>query len=148
MNKFLKGIFLLSARQKLRFLSGRCDTSLTKERSIPVRTRKHVLSLTGYDGEKLCVDLVSMLNTMRGNQYLLTSEDSFNRYCHVYLILNKEVHTVAKMLMDRHFNFFGLQNQLHSDNRKEFVNNLWRELYSEFKIQRTTTLPFIRLPTL
>ena len=32
LNKFLKGFFLLSAKQKLRFLNGRCDTCLTKER--------------------------------------------------------------------------------------------------------------------
>ena len=30
-------------------------------------------------------------------------------------------------------------DQLHSDNGKEFMNNLWRKLFSEFKIQHTTT---------
>ena len=40
--------------------------------------------------------------------------------------------------MDHHFNVYGLPDQLHSDNGREFVNNLWRELYSEFKIQHAT----------
>ena len=44
--------------------------------------------------------------------------------------------------MDHHFNVYGLPDQLHSDNGREFVNNLWRELISEFKIQHTTTLPY------
>ena len=44
--------------------------------------------------------------------------------------------------MDQHFNIYGLPDQLHSDNRREFVNNLWRELFSEFKIQHTTRPPF------
>ena len=35
-----------------------------------------------------------------------------------------------------------LPDQLHSDNGKEFVNNLWRVLLSEFKIQNTTTPPY------
>ena len=46
---------------------------------------------------------------------------------------------MAKVLMDHHFNVYGLPDQLHSDNCKEFVNNLWRELFSELKIQHTTT---------
>ena len=43
--------------------------------------------------------------------------------------------------MDRHFNIYGLPDQLHSDNSKEFVINLWSELFSEFKIQHTTATP-------
>ena len=49
---------------------------------------------------------------------------------------------MAKVLMDQHFNIYGLPNQLHSDNGREFVNNLWKELFSEFKIQHTTTPPY------
>ena len=83
-----------------------------------------------------------MFDTVRGNRYLLMAEDSFSRYCRMYPIPNKEARTVAKVLMDQHFNICGLPDQLHSDNGKEFVNNLWRELFSEFKIQHTTTPPY------
>ena len=83
-----------------------------------------------------------MLDTIRGNRYLLTAEDSFSRYCRAYPIPNKEAHTLAKVLMDKHFNIYGLPDQLHFDNGKEFVNNLWRELFSELKIQHNTTLPY------
>ena len=72
-------------------------------------------------------------------KYLLTAEDSFSEYCRAYPIPNKEVRTVAKVLMDQHFNIYGL----HSDNCKEFVNNLWRELFSDFKMQHTTSTPYI-----
>ena len=88
------------------------------------------------------MNLVSMSDTVRGNGYLLMAEDGFSRYCHAYPIPNKEGRTVAKVLMDQHFNVYGLSDQLHSDNGKEFVNNLWRELFSELKIQHTTTLPY------
>ena len=54
LNKFLKGFFLLSARQKLRLLNGGCDTCLTKEWSMRVRTGEHIPTLTEYVGEKLC----------------------------------------------------------------------------------------------
>ena len=41
--------------------------------------------------------------------------------------------------MDQHFNVYGLPDQLHSKNGKEVVNNPWRELFSEFKIQYSTS---------
>ena len=105
---------------------------------MPVRMGEHVLLLTGYVGKYLYVDLVSMSETRRGNKYMHTAEDSFSRYCRAYLIPNKEGHTMAKVLMDPHFNVYRLLDQLHSDKGKEFVNNLGRELFSEFKIQHTT----------
>ena len=83
-----------------------------------------------------------MSDTVRGNQYLLTAQYSFSRYCRAYPIPNKEASTVAKVLVDQHFNVYGLPDQLHSNNGREFVNNLWKELFSEFKINQTTTLPY------
>ena len=53
LNIFLNGFFLLSVRQKIRFMNGGCDTCLTKERSMPARTRVDVPLLAGYVGEKL-----------------------------------------------------------------------------------------------
>ena len=67
LNKFLKGFFLLSARQKICFLNGGCNTCLTKEWRMPVRTGVHVPSLAGYVGEKLYMDLFSMSETIREN---------------------------------------------------------------------------------
>ena len=79
---------------------------------------------------------------------MLRVEDSFSRYCWSDPIPYKEAHTMAKVLMDHHFKVYGLPDQLHLDNGREFVNNLWRELFSEFKIQHTTTPRIIRPPTL
>ena len=61
LKKFLKGFFQLSARQKIRALDGGCDTCVTKERSMPARTRVHVPSLAGYVREKLYVDLYKII---------------------------------------------------------------------------------------
>ena len=55
---------------------------------------------------------------------MLMAEDSFSQYCMAFPIPNKEAHMVAKVLMDQHFNVYGLPDQFHSDNGKEFVNNL------------------------
>ena len=100
----MKGFFILTARQKICFINSRCDTCLTKERSMPVRAREHIPSLTGYVGENLYIDLFSMSETIRGNRYMVTVEDSFRKYCRAYSIPIKEAHTLAKVLMDQHFN--------------------------------------------
>ena len=73
---------------------------------MPVRTGEHILSLMGYVGEKLYIDLVLMSDTVRGNGYLLMVEDSFSRYCFAYPIPKKEAGTLAKVLMDQHFNIW------------------------------------------
>ena len=78
LNKFLRGFFMFSARDKLRYLNNGCDVCIVKERSVPARVGVHVPSLTGYVGEKLYIDLVSMSDTVRGNRYLLTAEDSLS----------------------------------------------------------------------
>ena len=67
LNKFLRRFFMLSARPKLRILNEGCDTCVVKEKSMPARTGIHMPSLTGYVGEKLYIDLVSMSYTVRGN---------------------------------------------------------------------------------
>ena len=50
LNKFLKRFFLLSAKQKIGFLKGGCNTSLTKEWRIPARTGVYLPLLAGYAG--------------------------------------------------------------------------------------------------
>ena len=53
LNKFHKGFFLLSARQKIHFLTGDMILAKTMEGSMPARTGVHVPLLAGYVGEKL-----------------------------------------------------------------------------------------------
>ena len=105
LNKFLRGFFMFSARPKLRILNEGCDTCLVKERSMPARTGVNVPSLTGYVGEKLYIDLVSMSDTVRGNQYLLTAEDSFSRYCHAYPLLPKYWWIITSTSTDCQINY-------------------------------------------
>ena len=49
---------------------------------------------------------------------------------------------MARVLIRDYFSVFGLPNQIHRDNGKEFINKLWIELFSELKILHTKTLPY------
>ena len=48
LNKFLKGFFMFSARNKLRYLNDGCDVCIVKEHSVPARVGEYVPSLTGH----------------------------------------------------------------------------------------------------
>ena len=80
--------------------------------------------------------------TVRKNLYLLTVQDRFTRFASAYPICNKEAGTVARVLICDYFSVFGLPNQIHRDNGKEFINKLWIELFSELKILHTKTPPY------
>ena len=96
----------------------------------------------GNLGEKVFIDLVSMLETVRKNRYLLTVQDGFTRFAGAYPICNKEAGTVAIVLIHERFSVFGLPNQIRSDNGAKFVNKLWVELFSVLKILHTKTPPY------
>jgi len=119
LDKFQRTFFAMSAREKIRRLVDRCNTCLTKERSIQ---NKRGPSTVGNVGEKVFIDLVSMSKTVRKNHYMLTVQDGFTRFASAYPICNKEAGTVARVSIREHFSIFGLPNQIHSDNRAEFVN--------------------------
>ena len=142
LDKFQRTFFVMSACEKIQRLVDRCNTCLAKERSIQAKRGPHVPSTVGNVGEKVFIDLVSMSETMRKNHYLLTVQDGFTRFASAYPICNKEAGTVARVLICEHFSVFGLPNQIHSDNRTEFVNKLWIILFSELKILHTRTPPY------
>ena len=142
LDKFQRTFFIMSACDKIRRLVERCDICLAKERSVKVKTGPHVPSVVGNVGEKIFIDLVSMSETARKNRYMLTVQDGFTRFASAFPICNKEAGTVARLLIREHLSVFGLPNQIHSDNRGEFVNKLRRELFLELKILHTKTPPY------
>ena len=117
----------------------KCDQSIAKEGSVKQRVGILFPSLEGNLGEKMFIDLVSMSETVQGYLYLLTVQYVFSCFSLAYPKPNKEASTLAGILVGEHFLVHGLPHQIHSDNGLEFVNFLWKELFSEFNILHTTT---------
>ena len=69
-DKFQRTFFMMSAREKIRRLVDRCNICLAKERSIQAKRGPHMPSTVGNVGEKVCIDLVSMSETVRKNRYM------------------------------------------------------------------------------
>jgi hypothetical protein len=91
---------------------------------------------------RIHIDLFGPLKTSEhGNKMILCITDAFTKYAEVVAIPDKTAETVANELMVQWFCRFGTPVQIHSDNGKEFVNKLSKELFTLLGIKHTTTTP-------
>jgi hypothetical protein len=91
---------------------------------------------------RIHIDLFGPLKTStEGNKMILCITDAFTKYAEVIAIPDKSAPTVANQLMINWFCRYGTPIQIHSDNGKEFVNNLAKELFTLLDIKHTTTTP-------
>jgi transposase InsO family protein len=102
---------------------------------------RHLYS--GRPWQKLAVDLVGPLpTTYRGNQWILVITDHFTRWQDGIAIPDATAPTVAQILDERIFCYFGLPEQLHSDQGAQFESALMEELCELWGIDRTHTTPY------
>ena len=127
----------------LRTQVGLCQTCLSKtQRADPKRTgyRPH---MKGYVGETLYLDLIGPLPATRaGHKYALTIEDGYSRFVTALPLVNKNAETVADALYNGYVSIHGAPVSLFSDNGKEFVNKIQRELAQKFMIKHHFTAPY------
>ena len=72
---------------------------------------------------------------------ILCITDAFTKYAEVIAIPDKHAETVANELMINWICRYGTPIQIHSDNGKEFVNKLSKELFQLLGIKHSTTTP-------
>ena len=59
-----------------------------------------------------------------GNYYVLVVSDYFTRWVEAYAIPNQEATTVADKLVEEFFFRFGIPEQLHADQGRQFESNI------------------------
>ena len=117
-----------------------CGDCLVKKNKIKIRDGTHNPQKTGYPGQRVYIDLVGPLPvTNKQERYVLTVEDGFTRHGNAYPIRNKEATTVARCLIENYCSDYGFPEGIHSDNGKEFVNEVWNQLCDRLGIKKTTT---------
>jgi hypothetical protein len=91
---------------------------------------------------RIHIDLFGPLKTSsQGNKMILCITDAFTKYAEVIAIPDKHAETVANELMIHWICRYGTPIQIHSDNGKEFVNKLSKELFQLLGIKHSTTTP-------
>ena len=120
-----------------------CNVCVRKQHKIAGQKTVHMDREVGRPLEKCYVDLIGPLEpTQKGNQYILTFEDSFTRWAEAIPIPNKESKTVSQALFDEILSRHGLVEQIHSDMGREFCANIWMEVMQLLGIKWTTTPPY------
>ena len=68
--------------------------------------------------------------------------DAFSKFCVAVITPNQKAKMVAKALIDKWFYTYGIPAHIHSDQGKNFHNNLIAQLCRLHSIQQSTTTPY------
>ncbi len=90
----------------------------------------------------VAIDLVEYKSLSEGNRFILSVIDHLTRYLVLIPIKSKEAVVVVRHLVDRVFSVFGPPETLHSDQGREFENQLVKELQSVFGYKKTRTAAY------
>ena len=93
----------------------------------------------GAPMERIAIDIASPLpTTSSGNRYILVAMDYFTKWPETYAIPNQEATTVAKKLVE-FFARFGIPNELHSDQGRNFESSVFKECCTLMGVRKTRT---------
>ena len=110
---------------------------------IPSKRAPMQVARSGYPMERIAVDIMGELpETDRGNKYVLVVSDYFTKWTECYPMPNMEAVTVAKLLVEQLFTRFGVPEQIHSDQGRQFESNLFAEMCKLLQIDKTRTTPY------
>ena len=94
---------------------------------LPAQGRRRLFA--GRPWQKLAMDLVGpMPQTERGNRWILVISDHFTKWQDAFALPDATAPTIAAILEERVFCYFGLPEQLHSDQGAQFEGDLMTEL--------------------
>ncbi|KAL5516359.1 hypothetical protein EMCRGX_G001657 [Ephydatia muelleri] len=92
--------------------------------------------------QRVAMDIMGPLpETSRGNKYILVIADYFTKWSEGYPIPNMEAITVAKCLVNEFICRFGVPEQLHSDQGRNFESKVIKNICDLLQIRKTRTSP-------
>ena len=92
--------------------------------------------------ECLSMDFLSLEPDSKGFSSVLVVTDVFTKYAFAFPTKNQLASTVAKLLIEKIFNIFGLPERLLSDRGTNFVGNLIKQVCSLMGIKKIFTCPY------
>uniref|UniRef100_A0A3P9LUG1 Gypsy retrotransposon integrase-like protein 1 n=1 Tax=Oryzias latipes TaxID=8090 RepID=A0A3P9LUG1_ORYLA len=98
--------------------------------------------LVGAPMERVGVDVLGPFPlTESGNRYVLVAMDYFTKWPEVYAVPDQSATTTAKYLVEGMFTRFGVPNELHSDQGRNFESRLFAEVCKSMGVRKTRTTP-------
>ena len=102
------------------------------------RTKSNPFPLPSYRGQYLFCDLVGPLRSTTDNRWVLDMTDAYTRYVTLVPLPDKQAFTVANAIFEKYVMVFGPPTNVHTDNGKEFSNQVCDELYKMIKARSHT----------
>ena len=97
----------------------------------------------GRPWQVVAVDLCGPFpETSRGNVQILVLADHFTRWCDAIAIPDGKAETVARVLDERVFCYFGIPEVIHSDQGSQFESALFAECCKLWNCKKTRTSPY------
>ena len=97
--------------------------------------------IVGVPFERVACDVMGpILETERGNRYILIVTDYFSRWVEAYPLQNQTAESIAGVLAREWIARFGCPAELHSDNGSNFESEIVHELCRLLGIDKTSTV--------
>ena len=98
---------------------------------------------TGSPMERIALDILGPLPTTDdGNKYVLVVADYYTKYVEAYAIPDEKADTVAQKLVDEFICRYGVPQEMHSDQGRNFESKLFQEVCRHLGIRKTRTTPW------
>lgn len=102
-------------------------------------------SVTGAPLYRIAVDIVGPLRqTSNGNEYVIVLCDYFTKWAEAYAVPNHTALTVGDKIVNEFICRFGVPEQIHSDQGREFESKMFSVLCHKLQlgIEKTRTTPY------
>jgi transposase InsO family protein len=92
--------------------------------------------------ELVCVDFLTLEESVGGYSNILVITDHFTKYSQAYPTRNQSAVTTAKLLYDNFIVHYGLPQTIHSDQGRNFESKIIAALCKILNIQKSRTTPY------
>ncbi|KAL7841611.1 hypothetical protein SRHO_G00253020 [Serrasalmus rhombeus] len=97
---------------------------------------------SGAPMERVAVDVLGPFpRTEAGNRYVLVAMDFFTKWPEAYAVPDQSAVTTAERLVEEFFCHFGLPEELHSDQGRNFESQVMAEVCQRLGVRKTRTTP-------
>ncbi|KAL7863372.1 hypothetical protein SRHO_G00123560 [Serrasalmus rhombeus] len=119
-----------------------CDTCTAKKGPME-KSRAPLQPLqSGAPMERVAMDVLGPFpRTEAGNRYVLVAMDFFTKWPEAYVVPDQSAVTTAERLVEEFFCRFGLPEELHSDQGRNFELQVMAEVCQRLGVRKTRTTP-------